>query len=69
MTDITIPPAALEAARNAYVKHWTWRDAVDAACLAMLKAWPGATTRGPHSSGHGPTREQLILPLPQKGGK
>ena len=62
MTNITIPPAALEAgARAAYEEHcrkyypksfipwekvdpdyqWEHRHEASAACLAMLKAWPG----------------------------
>ena len=45
MTDITIPPEALEAAEKAILKEWTdmnsGADAARAACLAMLKAWPG----------------------------
>ena len=76
--DITIPPAALEEAAKAICKDavdifrpckiscFVCRSNARAACLAMLKAWPGATSYGPHSSGHGPSRTQLILPLPQK---
>ena len=49
MTDITIPPEALEAAARAHAKmnegHDEWWvlhvDKVRAACLAMLNAWPG----------------------------
>ncbi len=46
MTDITIPPEALRAARTAYLKatHLSWQGAVDAACHAMLKAWPRGET-------------------------
>lgn len=44
MDNITIPPEALEKARTAFANAGTADDAVDpihAACLAMLKAWPG----------------------------
>lgn len=49
MTDISIPPEALEAAARAHAKmnegHDEWWflhvDKVRAACLAMLKHWPG----------------------------
>ena len=67
--EITIPPEALEAAKKAYadaILNGKNCDVIEAACLAMLKAWPGATTHEPHSSGHGPMPEQLRLPLPQK---
>jgi hypothetical protein len=61
MTDITIPPEALEAARTAFANAGTADDAVDpihAACLAMLKAWPGAM---PKLDGR-----YYLLPLPQE---
>ena len=76
--DITIPPEALEAAqRDAAVAiyrlvepdtraHELTEDEVGeiarAACLAMLKAWPGK--RHDKLSGH--VREYLILPLPKE---
>ena len=51
MTDITIPPEALEAAAMEMAPHpWSmytdaakdhFRHKARAACLAMLKAWPG----------------------------
>jgi hypothetical protein len=64
MTDITeakpialatIPPEALRAARNAYFKatHLSWQGAVDAACHAMLVAWPDSILMP----------RELILPL------
>ncbi len=65
MTDITIPPEALEAAAKAMWKtddpsQWELGMA-HAACLAMLKAWPDMqlsclTVEVP---GH-----KIILPLP-----
>jgi hypothetical protein len=75
MTDITIPPEALDAARTAFANAGTADDAIDpihAACLAMLKSWPGMTTKQPnehvalfHSD------PAIILPLtePTKGGE
>jgi hypothetical protein len=46
MTDITIPPKALRAARAASMNALgDGEDAVKAACLAMLNAWPGAWTQ------------------------
>lgn len=42
MTDITIPPAALRAARAASMNALgDGDDSVKAACIAMLRAWPG----------------------------
>lgn len=59
MTDITIPPAALKAAENACFEAWhNDRDAVLAACLAMLKAWPGMQ-REAYANGE----EGIFLPL------
>jgi hypothetical protein len=73
MTDITIPPEALEAAAvdlyyDAHGNSITWEDAPSwvrdnfrrkarAACLAMLRAWPGMWTSA--SVGNG----SIILPL------
>ena len=47
MTDITIPPVALEAGENAFCEAWD-RDepALLAFAIAMLKAWPGAIHNG-----------------------
>ena len=61
MTDIiTIPPAALRAARAASMNALgDGEDAVKAACLAMLAAWPGMSTRtGIYTD--------IILPLPRE---
>jgi hypothetical protein len=63
MTDITIPPETLEAARTAFANSGTADDAVDpihAACLAMLKAWPGMECRPTF------TPSRIILPLTQE---
>ena len=66
MDNITIPPEAIKAAAKAMWKtddpsQWELGMA-RAACLAMLKAWPGAQdsglTMGKHST------RIYILPLP-----
>jgi hypothetical protein len=42
MDNITIPPEALEAAKDAYMRsNGTLEDFIAAACLAMLEHWPG----------------------------
>ena len=48
MTDITIPPEALEAAATALhdtagTADWDsmWDEMARAACIAMLQSWPG----------------------------
>lgn len=73
MTDITIPPEALEAvARKLAIdtegtdEWWTlYMRRAHAACLAMLKAWPGM--RVSHRLDEwGPTDPQIILPLTQE---
>ena len=68
MSDITIPPEALRAARTAYLKatHLSWQGAVDAACHAMLAAWPGMRLAPaiPHSYPELGRPERIILPLP-----
>ena len=76
MTDITIPPEAVEAAARAHLAasapHLTfdelpdWQkaieiDAAQAACLAMLKAWPGVTYAKWRDYGQA---DRLVLPLP-----
>ena len=70
MTDITIPPEALEAAARAYAvandtpELW-WRlyeEKVRAACIAMLRSWPGIT--GVLESEISPA--VIILPLPKE---
>ena len=60
--DIVIPPEALLAARQAFVNAGTSdddRDPFAEACLAMLRAWPGANWDEAHTIG-------IILPLPQE---
>ena len=81
--DIPIPPAALEAGAKALCKEarLVWPDLNDAehdimraearaACLAMLKAWPGMKPELDWDAwlgeGHTPARIAIILPLPQK---
>jgi hypothetical protein len=63
MTDtITIPPEALRAARAASMNALgDGEDAVKAACLAMLRAWPGMQHDDTHSKRIG----YIILPLPE----
>ena len=63
MTDITIPPKALRAARAASMNaRGDGEDPVRAACLAMLKAWPGIEVRQMYSVWSG--KHGIILPLP-----
>ena len=81
MTDITIPPEALEAAARAIydilegavanqdygrqMRQWEQaQELARAACLAMLKAWPGMM----HIIEGEPGREnaEIILPLTQE---
>ena len=65
MTDITIPPEALEAAIAAAIDaEPNIRDQLHAACLAMLKAWPGAVTFTPHAAQWPFDAASVILPLP-----
>ena len=66
MTDITIPPEALEAAVKAYfaTKKDSYEGWVNDACLAMLKAWPGAKDSGLAMGKH--STRIYILPLPQE---
>jgi hypothetical protein len=63
MTDITIPTVALRAARAASMNALgDGEDAVKAACLAMLKGWPGMDTIG----AVGLMKPSIILPLTQE---
>lgn len=64
MTDITIPPEALEAVAKIIKDSFFTNDSdaenvARAACLAMLKAWPGMDT-GPNIYG----RQDAIIHLP-----
>ena len=73
MTDITIPPEALEAAAIEMAPApWSiyaedaqehFRRKARAACLAMLRAWPGMHV-GPAPADA--RRQSIILPLPQE---
>lgn len=68
MTDITIPPAALRAARAASMNALgDGDDSVNAACLAMLRNWPGMGTVA--TEDHAGVWRQIILPLPQESGE
>lgn len=69
--DITIPPAALEAAAKEIADANGWRDeqgvrvcreVARAACLAMLKNWPGMRV----SRLFPPNVLHVVLPLPQE---
>lgn len=67
MTDITIPPAALEAGCSAYTAviyrgngtQAEFREAIRAAFVAMVAAWPNMQQRI-----H--IEQAIILPLPQE---
>ena len=69
MDNITIPPKVIELAaselwtRNGYISIQEAREQVEWALRKALAAWPDATMYGPHSSGHGPSRLQLVLPI------
>jgi hypothetical protein len=67
MTDITIPPEALEAGRHAVHelrKRYEFPTSLmlaRAACLALLKAWPGMEQVPPQYGDRVPP--VIILPL------
>ena len=64
MTDITIPPEALRAARAASMNaRGDGEDPVRAACLAMLKAWPGSYSLTENDSAEIRDVAAIILPL------
>jgi hypothetical protein len=80
MTNITIPPEALEAALEAFAhasglgifpddeNDEEWREDLQngmrAACLAMLRNWPGMRLgKYPYSAG---PDDRIILPLPKE---
>ena len=77
---LTIPPEALEAAAKAICferydgisaeAQMLWRAQARAACLAMIKAWPGMKHELDWDAWlgerHTPNRIAIILPLPQK---
>ena len=60
MSDITIPPEALEAAVKAYfaTQKDTYTGWIEDACLAMLKAWPRMLLKL--------DGRYVLLPLPRK---
>lgn len=61
MADITIPPAALRAARAASMNALgDGDDSVKAACLAMLRAWPGMEKSSPDPWS---LADRIILPI------
>ena len=77
MTEIHIPPEALEAGAKELCEREEWKiswddledydrefylDNARAACLAMLSAWPGML----HMEAHRVNNPVLILPLPQE---
>jgi hypothetical protein len=66
MTDITIPPEALEAASRAFAankRNWQmYAKRMEAACLAMLNAWPDVEVFSIMSDDD----ESIILPLPKE---
>ena len=76
MTDITIPPAALEAGAKALCAKagyaWTvtpdvhahWREQARAAFLAMLTAWPNRVTVKDDGRRQTYIIPAIILPLP-----
>ena len=64
-----IPPEALRAARAASMNaRGDGEDPIRAACLAMLRAWPGMSVEKTHIGIFGDVFSQdIILPLPQEG--
>ena len=71
MTEIAIPPEALEAAVQAYLFTPGRTASIRAAICAALNAWPGVCVRH-RSRPHPVTKEwtymepMLSLPLPQE---
>lgn len=67
--DITIPPAALEAVAKIIKDSFFTNDSdaenvARAACLAMLKNWPGAFRNDMEEAAG--VRRRVILPLTQE---
>ena len=65
MTDITIPPEAVEAARRAFTQALLsvpLEDPIATALRAGIAAWPGMAPHGYYTA-DGP-RDALILPMP-----
>jgi hypothetical protein len=64
MPPITIPPDAIDAALRKWLSHSGTRDErMEAACLAMLRAWPKAEKVSP-GDGFRFLVQHIILPLP-----
>jgi len=66
MTDITIPPEALQKAWEKYLIEGCGPYAFEAACLAMLKAWPGSYSLTENDSAEIRDVAAIILPLPKE---
>jgi hypothetical protein len=70
MIDTTIPPAAAEALSDAVADLLGERLSLyeaRAACLAMLKNWPGMRVHQPSVPPRPPApRAAIILPLPKE---
>ena len=77
MTDITIPPAALEAGARAIAESLRtarltteaqdgYKPEARAAFRAMLQAWPGMSQLAENDSANIREMAALILPLPQE---
>lgn len=73
MTDITIPPEALEAAaielweKNGYIVMEDARDMARAAIRAAIKAWPGMATSPDYPHPKFRMRPMIFLPLTKEG--
>ena len=66
MTDITIPPEAAKALAMAILEmtgEGIDMDEARAACLAMLKAWPGSYSLAENDSAEIRDVAVIILPL------
>jgi len=68
LTNITIPPEAVRAAKVAWADNGgpTSDDDMAAAIRAALAAWPGMSTRLADTVNVEPRVRQIILPLPQE---
>lgn len=64
-SNITIPPEALRAARAASMNaRGDGEDPIEAACLAMIRAWPGMAVNDGCPVWH--AYPHIILPLTEK---
>ena len=66
MSEIRIPPAALEAAWCALSSSNATISEVAAACLAMIEAWPGSYSLAENDSAEIREVACIILPLTEK---